>query len=579
MYLVTTPIEKTWPKEGRILFLGEWCKIYNKKHIWGQRDYEVLDYHWDNRKKYFNDYLYLTQVYEFVLKALSTKLNEIHNENYSERYWRILIGPWLTFFIHAIFDRWTMIEMATSQYKSMQCNLIQRTQGEHISKNMTHFGSKAINDDWNEIIYSELITKFFSDQIKINTIEIERKNTVDDNLIIKKPYKNQLVDTVFKLVNKLSKKNEFFFIDTLMPRHFDLKLQLKLRQIPKIWSRPEMPDVEPNLGKRNWSLEFPSERFYSVLNFMIPRHIPSIYIEGYKILSTQLDSLNWPKSPKAILTGNIGKHESINMWLAKKTEEGVPLFIRQHGGVYGICKFSSFQDHEIAVSDYWLSWGWKDYANDKVIPFGQHKYINNDVTCDSNGGALIVGVSTVRYSCQILAHHISGQWKYYFEDQVNFVEALPETLRPHITVRLMYIDHGVCQKQRWRDKFDDVFIEESKVPLKSLIEKNRIYISTYNATTFLESLSWNIPTIIYWDSTFNELNERAEHDFELLKSVGIFHDSPKSAAKHLTTVWHSIPAWWNDKKLQDIRENFCSKYVKTSTEPIKEFVAKIETLL
>ena len=32
MFLITTPIEESWRKEEKIIFLGEWCKLYNRKN-------------------------------------------------------------------------------------------------------------------------------------------------------------------------------------------------------------------------------------------------------------------------------------------------------------------------------------------------------------------------------------------------------------------------------------------------------------------------------------------------------------------------------------------------------------------
>ena len=101
-----------------------------------------------------------------------------------------------------------------------------------------------------------------------------------------------------------------------------------------------------------------------------------------------------------------------------------------------------------------------------------------------------------------------------------------------------------------------------------LIKDCRIYIATYNATSFLEPLNWNIPTIIFWDPKYNELNEIAKSDFELLKDVGIFHETPESAAKQMTEIWDNIPYWWNNNKLQSTRRNFCEKYVKSYSMPL-----------
>ena len=99
-FLVTTAKDTTWPKNNEnILFLGEWCKLYSKKKTWENLDYSVLDYHWDNREKFEKDYYYLISFYEEVIETIAIKMNQIHQVNHGVKYWRILLGPWLSLFI------------------------------------------------------------------------------------------------------------------------------------------------------------------------------------------------------------------------------------------------------------------------------------------------------------------------------------------------------------------------------------------------------------------------------------------------------------------------------------------------
>ena len=77
---------------------------------------EVIPYHWDDRNKLYSDYQYLNIIYENMLKALTNQLNEIHSVDHSLRYWRILIGPWLAYFIQMVFDRWSMLNSAFKSY-------------------------------------------------------------------------------------------------------------------------------------------------------------------------------------------------------------------------------------------------------------------------------------------------------------------------------------------------------------------------------------------------------------------------------------------------------------------------------
>ena len=105
-----------------------------------------------------------------------------------------------------------------------------------------------------------------------------------------------------------------------------------------------------------------------------------------------------------------------------------------------------------------------------------------------------------------------------------------------------------------------------------LIEQCRIYISTYNATTFLEVLGWNIPVIIFWNPLHWELNEDAIPFFEVLESVGIFHKTPDSGAQKLIEVWDDVDAWWKSEEVQSAREEFSLKYVQIVNNPASKLV-------
>jgi putative transferase (TIGR04331 family) len=54
-------------------------------------------------------------------------------------------------------------------------------------------------------------------------------------------------------------------------------------------------------------------------------------------------------------------------------------------------------------------------------------------------------------------------------------------------------------------------------------------------------------------------------DYKKLFDVGILHVSPESAANHVNKVWSDIDGWWHDQELQNVRLEFCKKYVCTSS--------------
>ena len=115
-YFVTTALEETWDINEHLIFADEVCCLYDRRHIWEKCDFTIASYHWKDRKKLGSDYEYLTKVYEKKIIELSNKLNVIHGVNYSLKFWRIVVGPWLAYFIHILFDRWQTVVQSRKNY-------------------------------------------------------------------------------------------------------------------------------------------------------------------------------------------------------------------------------------------------------------------------------------------------------------------------------------------------------------------------------------------------------------------------------------------------------------------------------
>ena len=155
---------------------------------------------------------------------------------------------------------------------------------------------------------------------------------------------------------------------------------------------------------------------------------------------------------------------------------------------------------------------------------------------------------------------VSRQWLDYFHDQCSFINNLPSHIRNALIVRLYSHDYGWDQKLRWRDHFPDLYLDDGDSDINNLIKQSRLYIATYNATTFLESFTMNIPTVIFWNPSHWELRESAVPYFKDLKRVGIFHETPLSAAKHAATIWNNVDEWWYSTRVREVLERFKKNY-------------------
>lgn len=572
--LVTTADERTWPHNKPILFLGEWCKRFSRKEKWIKLDSQTLKYHWDDRDKLRKDYGYLQEIHEVLLKDLSEQLNRIHKVNYSIRYWRILIGPWLGYFIQALFDRWSMLGLSLEEYDIDSCQILNRDINSIVPVDMKHFNCLFVDDKWNEAVYGQLLHSCAGSRMNITSINALSD---DSSLPNKRLSYGRPVGALKILLSKLSgyitRKRDYFFISSYIPLVTQFKLQVRLNQMPTFWSSPQLNYCDIDTCQRKWVLDNSKslDEFIKVASQFIPNHIPIAYIEGYKSLQQGVREVKWPKEPKAIFTSNAYIDDEVfKAWTAEMTENGTPFIIGQHGGHFGMTPFAFYEEHQIDISDKFLSWGWRNSKNSKIKPFGNIKLLNNQLKYNPNGDALMIGVSMPRYSYHLYAAFISSQWLSYFNDQCDFMKTLPLALRKQVSVRLYSHDYGWDQKLRWENEFSDLKFDLGNSPIKASLENSRLCIATYNATSYLETLAWNMPTIVFWNEEHWELNSDSKPYFDLLLDVGIFHVSPQSAAQKIIEIWDDIDSWWLSVSVQNARKKFCEQYTRDVDRPVDQ---------
>ena len=103
-------------------------------------------------------------------------------------------------------------------------------------------------------------------------------------------------------------------------------------------------------------------------------------------------------------------------------------------------------------------------------------------------------------------------------------------------------------------------------------------VHSYDSTGVLETLSQNIPTIMFWDHPFEQLGKDAKVYYKMLVDVGILHLSSISAAKKINQVWNNIDSWWMLRSVQKVRIKFCNRYSRISNNPaiqLKKIFSKL----
>lgn len=573
--LVTTALEETWPSHDvPILFLGEWCRLHSRSAFWQNRDAVVANYHWDDRAKVRRDYAYLQNFYEELLPELAEKLNVIHGVDHSLKYWRILVGPWLGYLVQILFDRWSMIESALCESHLFGIKIVEHKNDDLVACDMNDFVQLLLEDDWNEMVYGRILEW---KGVGVERISPKFKNKNQNRKDRSKPFFTNIKASLKKIIKDLSGSfshaGDYVFYATYLDLKKDLKLQLQLGQIPALRTTGKMIPAIFDSKRREWNLSTSSDRnFIDFVRTEMSKYIPRVYLEGYKALISNAEELPWPSKPRAIFTSNAHISDEIfKAWAAGKVENNVPLVIGQHGGNYGTALWNFNEDHQLEIADYFLSWGWTSPQYENIKPIAALTAIGKQYIRQKNGHALMVELIIPRQSYHMWSAPIGAkQWLNYLDSQFMFVQALSPKLQQQLLVRLHSKDYGHNAKVRWQEQLPSIRLDDGLRSIVDLVCESRIYISTYNATTFLESMALNFPTLIFWDENNWEIRDDAVPFFAQLKAVGIFHETPESAAQYLETIWEDIDDWWDSDEIQLVRNTFCDQYARVPHHPIRD---------
>ena len=571
--IVTSSIPYLWPKEGNLVFLGEWCKSYSNQNLLQKYEYETMEYHWNNRGKFENDCKDLDLVYEEYLELITHILNKQLKCNYSKRYWRILIGWWLKTFIQVVFDRWYCIREVIFNHPEAEFIRIEPSLKLVKSKNTAESIWRASNDNfWNEQLSADLFELCSTGQKIFTIARIEPIEDFSEKLSVKS-IKMAIIKFAMILLGTLFKSKIFTISleSTYLGKFNRIKLFTYLKSFPNKFISWETKDVEIESNSRSW--EFPineKKEFFRILEIMIPKYFPTCFLEDFKNNEQKAKRVFKYFSPKTIITANdFAENESWKYWAAYCVEKGAKLFIAQHGGTYGVAKYLSVQEHEIAISDTYLTWGWQDDSNAKVKPAPAMKLISlkKDMTKDPNNYLMVTTVMPQR-SYHLGSWPIGPQSKESIESNFLFVNNLETEVLSKLVVRLSPQDYDWEQMKRWQDYDEKIKTSIKTGELDNLLDTTKLFIGTYNSTTFLEAFRRNIPTILFWNPEHWPLNESSEKYFEILKSVNILFYCPVKAANHFNKIWQDPGKWWDSYKVKNAVHIFSQRYAFVGEKPI-----------
>lgn len=569
VYLATTALDKFWDKTAdEIVFLGEWCKT--NSDLKDLQNYKTMSFLWSNQeivKTAFNE---CWAVYYAILPILSKHLNEIHNINKSDRYWKIIIGNWLWCFIQIVYDRYKNINNFIAEYPNF--NTFVLSKNSYITPlEYGDFINNISSDPYNLQLYSQIL-----DYLGFNFKALDYN--LNQRHVYKYSHKSLFKNTLFRFIEFFAKKDACITITT--PNFINKMSFIKLffnsnrKIIYDDFNDPIFIGIKKDITMRNNFTKLYNENndFIKLLFYLFEQNFPMLFLEGFDDMRKNALSRSNRLTKVYFTTNAVYFNYPYKFFLAEHIEQ--ILFVgMQHGGNYGSDNFCNAEKYERDISDYFLTWGWKYGRGTKSCT---HEIINQNIKPKKDGYILFVMNDMLRYLYRIDPFYQSSAIKLtYLPKTISFFKNV-KTIDKFL-VRTYPSDSGFKIAQTLKDNFPNMIFDNHSKTFRKRLKDARLYVCDHLSTTYLEALAMNFPTVVFVDK--NYFYFRKPELFELLIDAKILFYDEIEAAKHIDTIYNNIDDWWLSDKVQKARQEFCYNYARTSDDWAKEYMKVFSNIL
>jgi len=577
MFLATTAIEEFWDKASKILFLGPWCvsdKICMESN--DPTENKIVPSPWFPTAKRFDAFNYCHSLYRTMITELSTRLNKLHGVSYSDRYWRILIGPWLFHYIMVLFDRYKRLEKALDTFPALYTYVLPKERCSLVSYSYEDFIiNKCIGALYNHILYSTIAHEVCPENIIEKDCEYELKV-----ILTRRGWKRKMFNVLKNPIDKGFRGpillNEMYRVS--LKELFLLKVKTGFNRMNFVemigFSPPDNMLLKDKYSKdmrEALKINCIGPGFESILFKTIPESIPICYIEDYRYHKSKIKTMAKLKFIGSSVGWN--RNDKFKFFSAESLLKGATLARFQHGGGYGLSRFAPMYTLG-SEKDIFYSWGWTDKKrkNVKPLPSVYLSRLINTYTGRLNK-ILMVGTGVDRHIKRIDTVLFPDDITVYFHDKKRFLAALKEVPQS----RIMYRPD---KELDWKevDCIMDVCPTIEIVKKKKLIhwmQKVKVVVIDHGGTSFLEALTINVPTVLFWDHEVFLTSSDAEPYLKALRDAGILYKDPVSAAEKVNEIYDNPEEWWLSDKVQDVRKEFCGRFAYARRDWIDVWVKEL----
>lgn len=564
---------QSFDDKKNLLLLGEWC--LSKKNFKKKKEFNFCKPYGLEEKQIKDDFFFCEKLFNFFIEQLTNELNEIHKINFSNKAWKIFLGPWLKRYIRLSYNRFKTLDAALSMHDINKLSIGNYMNYDFTTRDTDDLYTAAVLPEWDYFFLSRTL-KYIDHKIEnVEVLNLKQKHRfISDSYKSnrKKSLVNRSLQEISRYLSFLKKNDKVFIKNSYLGTVNQFILELQLKQIPVIWRDDPIffPSKDLIVRKRIKIFAKENLKIYKMIRDNLPFDLPIYAVEGLSFVKKSLRDLNWPKKPKKIFTSNsFWGDEIFKYYVAENVDRGSEYIVGQHGHAYGT-RFSHDYSVEYVTCDKFLTWGQKFHKKEIVggnfCPGIKTSHFN------SSGGLLIINRGRPIRSRTYDRLHLFID---YLEDIKNLVEGLSSQLQSKTLVRNRHLltTEGINNTYYFSflEKFPKIRIDNGAQSISNLIKNNKLSLFTFYSTGFLECLTKNIPTICFDKDFINFSKQEVKKDFEILIQKKIIFTNINELTDFLNKNWFEIINWWQSEEIQSTRENFIKKYsIQGNLEVIKK---------
>ena len=577
--LATTALEWSWGKDEPIVFLGEWCRRYERTAAWRARDHIVVRNHWDDRGKLRRDQAYLERLHDELLGDLARTLGQLHGIERSKRFWQTLLDPWLARYLGVAFDRWESLRIAFEEHDISE--MITRSARRHTpTRDHIDFTLLLTSDDWNHDLYADILRYEYSAKCTLRSSREPASLVGDDelhgNAEQTRGWKWQLACRVDRVLAWLARNNDVVLVQSYFPITALVILNLRLGQLPSLFLGefrrrdplfPRSPHCATELRSRISLTREATCRFESFLHARILIDLLQVLVEGFEWIRSRAKAIEL--RPKVVLTANFHWFNDLfKHWIAEQVHGGVLFVAMDHGN--SIPPLFASMDFEEDIADVKTTWGLPYHPKHVQLPANKLVGRRRRRRRADGGRLVVVGSELPRYAFDASSTPIAGQVLVGFDYVCRLHDALDEAPRSALLVK-PYPDLGWRIGERFRERLG-VEKVTSEPSLAKVMRAARMVICTYPQTTFSEAMTCGAPALLVYPRHLWETVARFDGLLETLHQARIVFFDPQAAAEHLNSIWDDPTAWWDSTTVRAARSRFEEEALDMRTDWIRPWV-------